>query len=159
MYMDNKNRSFSMIADVEGDYSDLTKLKLPDELPILAVRNLVLFPGVVSPILIGRETSMTLIRKAERTGEMVGVVSQRDAEVDSPIRSDLYDMGVSAKVLKTLTLPNGNITAIVQGMSRFRLMDLTKYKPYLMGHVTDAPEDEPEKRDVEFKTAIEDLRQ
>ena len=158
MYMDNKNRSFSMIADVEGDYSDLTRTKLPDEMPILAVRNLVLFPGVVSPILIGRETSMTLIRKAEKTGELIGVVSQRDADVDSPIRSDLFDMGVSAKVLKTLTLPNGNITAIVQGMSRFRLMDLTKYKPYLMGHVTDAPEDEPDRRDVEFNTAIEDLR-
>ena len=158
MYMDNKNRSFSMIADVEGDYSDLTRTKLPDEMPILAVRNLVLFPGVVSPILIGRETSMTLIRKAEKTGELIGVVSQRDADVDSPIRSDLFDMGVSAKVLKTLTLPNGNITAIVQGMSRFRLMDLTKYKPYLMGHVADAPEDEPDKRDVEFNTAIEDLR-
>ena len=158
MYMDNKNRSFSMIADVEGDYSDLTRTKLPDEMPILAVRNLVLFPGVVSPILIGRETSMTLIRKAEKTGELIGVVSQRDADIDSPIRSDLFDMGVSAKVLKTLTLPNGNITAIVQGMSRFRLLDLTKYKPYLMGHVADAPEDEPDKRDVEFNTAIEDLR-
>ena len=157
--MDNKNRSFSMIADVEGDYSDLINMKLPDEMPILAVRNLVLFPGVVSPILIGRETSMTLIRKAEKSGEIIGVVCQRDADVDSPIRSDLFDMGVSAKVLKTLTLPNGNITAIVQGISRFRLLDLTKYKPYLVGHVIAAPEDEPEKRDVEFKTAIEDLRQ
>ena len=157
--MDNKNRSFSMIADVEGEYSDLTNMKLPDELPILAVRNLVLFPGVVYPILIGRETSMTLIRKAEKTGMIIGVVSQRDADVESPIRGDLFDMGVSAKVLKTLTLPNGNITAIVQGMSRFRLLDLTKYKPYLMAHVMDAPEDEPDKRDVEFKTAIEDLRQ
>ena len=157
--MDNKNRSFSMIADVEGEYSDLTNMKLPDELPILAVRNLVLFPGVVSPILIGRETSMTLIRKAEKTGMIIGVVSQRDADVESPIRGDLFDMGVSAKVLKTLTLPNGNITAIVQGMSRFRLLELTKYKPYLMAHVMDAPEDEPDKRDVEFKTAIEDLRQ
>ena len=157
--MDNKNRSFSMIADVEGEYSDLTNMKLPDELPILAVRNLVLFPGVVSPILIGRETSMALIRKAEKTGMIIGVVSQRDADVESPIRGDLFDMGVSAKVLKTLTLPNGNITAIVQGMSRFRLLDLTKYKPYLMAHVMDAPEDEPDKRDVEFKTAIEDLRQ
>ena len=159
MYMDNRNRSFSMIADVEGEYSDLTNMKLPDELPILAVRNLVLFPGVVSPILIGRETSMTLIRKAEKTGMVIGVVSQRDADVESPIRGDLFDMGVSAKVLKTLTLPNGNITAIVQGISRFRLLDLTKYKPYLMAHVIDAPEDEPDKRDVEFKTAIEDLRQ
>ena len=159
MYMDNKNRSFSMIADVEGDYSDLTNMTLPDEMPILAVRNLVLFPGVVTPILIGRETSMTLIRKAEKSGEIIGVVCQRDADIDSPIRGDLYDLGISAKVLKTLTLPNGNITAIVQGISRFRLLDLTKYKPFLMGHITPNPEDEPDKRDMEFKTAIEDLRQ
>ena len=133
MYMDNKNRSFSMIADVEGDYSDLTNMEMPDELPILAVRNLVLFPGVVSPILIGRDTSMALIRKAEKKDGLIGVVCQRDPEVESPIRADLYDMGVYAKVLKTLTLPNGNITAIVQGLGRMRLMDLTKYKPYLIG--------------------------
>ena len=61
MYMDNKNRSFSMIADVDGDFHDLTNIEMPDTMPILAVRSLVLFPGVVSPILIGRESSMTLI--------------------------------------------------------------------------------------------------
>ena len=158
MYMDNKNRSFSMIADVEGDYSDLTNMEMPDVLPILAVRNLVLFPGVVSPILIGRESSMTLIRKAEKSGTIVGVICQRDPEVDVPIRADLYDLGVYAKVLKTLTLPNGNITAIVQGLGRMRLLELTKYKPYLMGHATSAPENEPDKHDMEFRTAMDDLR-
>ncbi|MBQ8065335.1 MAG: LON peptidase substrate-binding domain-containing protein, partial [Prevotella sp.] len=156
--MDNKNRAFSMIADVEGDYSDLTNVEMPEALPILAVRNLVLFPGVVSPILIGREASMTLIRKAEKSGELIGVVCQRDPEVESPIRADLYDIGVFAKVLKILTLPNGNITVIVQGLGRLRLLDLLKYKPYLIGHVAGAPEDEPDKHDVEFRTAIEDLR-
>lgn len=158
MYMDNKNRSFSMIADVEGDYSDLTNMEMPDSLPILAVRNLVLFPGVVSPILIGRESSMALIRKAEKNSQLIGVVTQRDPEVENPIRADLYDMGVFAKVIKTLTLPNGNITAIVQGLGRMRLLELLKYKPYLIGHVATAPEEEPEKRDMEFRTAIEDLR-
>ena len=158
MYMDNKNRSFSMIADVEGDYSDLTNMEMPDVLPILAVRNLVLFPGVVTPILIGRESSMTLIRKAEKSGSIVGVICQRDPEVDVPIRADLYDLGVYAKVLKTLTLPNGNITAIVQGLGRMRLLELTKYKPYLMGHAVSAPENEPDKRDMEFRTAMDDLR-
>ncbi len=158
MYMDNKNRSFSMIADVEGDYSDLTNMKMPDALPILAVRNLVLFPGVVSPILIGRDSSMTLIRKAEKQDGLIGVVCQRDPEVESPIRSDLYDIGVFAKVIKLLTLPNGNITAIVQGLGRLRLMDVLNYKPYMIAHVESAPEEEPEKRDMEFHTAIEDLR-
>ena len=159
MYMDNKNKSFSMIADVEGDYSDLTNMEIPDSLPILAVRNLVLFPGVVSPILIGRETSMSLIRKAEKNGMLIGVVTQRDAEVEVPIRADLYDMGVFAKVIKTLSLPNGNITAIVQGLGRLRLHELQKYTPFMVGRVTTAPEVEPDKRDVEFRTAVEDLRQ
>ena len=159
MYMDNRNKSFSMIADVEGEYGDLTNMEMPDALPILAVRNLVLFPGVVSPILIGRDSSMSLIRKAEKQDGLIGVICQRDPEVESPIRADLYDIGVYAKVLKILTLPNGNITAIVQGLGRLRLLELVKYKPYLIGRATPAAEVEPDKRDVEFQTAIEDLRQ
>ena len=159
MYMDNKNRSFSMIADVEGDFHDLTEMEIPDTLPILAVRNLVLFPGVVSPILIGREASMALIRKAEKNNMLIGVFTQRDPDVEMPIRSDLYDYGVIGKVLKTLTLPNGNITTIVQGLGRVKLEDITKYHPYLEGHVSKAPEEEPEKHDVEFRTAMDDLRQ
>ena len=158
MYMDNKNRSFSMIADVEGNYGDLTNMKMPETMPILSVRNLVLLPGVVSPILIGRESSMSLIRKAEKDSSIIGVVCQRDADVENPIRADLYDYGVFAKVLKTLTLPNGNITAIIQGLGRLQLKELLKYKPYLIGHVAPAPETVPDKRDVEFATAMEDLR-
>ena len=157
--MDNKNRSFSMIADVDGDFHDLTNIEMPDTMPILAVRSLVLFPGVVSPILIGRESSMTLIRKAEKKNILIGIFTQRDAEVEMPIRSDLFDYGVVGKVLKTLTLPNGNITAIVQGLGRIKLEDITKYHPYLEGHVINMPEEEPDKRDVEFQTAMEDLRQ
>ena len=159
MYMDNKNRSFSMIADVEGDFHDLTEMEIPDTLPILAVRNLVLFPGVVSPILIGREASMALIRKAEKNNMLIGVFTQRDPDVEMPIRSDLYDYGVIGKVLKTLTLPNGNITTIVQGLGRVKLEDIIKYHPYLEGHVSKAPEEEPDKHDVEFRTAMDDLRQ
>jgi ATP-dependent Lon protease len=158
MYMDNNNRSFSMIADVEGDYGDLSKVEVPDSLPILAVRNLVLFPGVVSPILIGRDSSMTLIRKAEKQDLLIGVVCQRDPEVENPMLADLYEFGVYAKVLKTLTLPNGNLTAIVQGLGRIRLLDITKYRPFMVGSVTAAPEFQPDKHDVEFKTGVEDLR-
>ena len=159
MYMDNKNRAFSMIADVEGDFHGLSEIEIPDTMPILAVRNLVLFPGVVSPILIGREASMTLIRKAEKNDLLIGVFTQRDPDVEMPIRSDLYDYGVIGKVLKTLTLPNGNITTIVQGLGRVKLEDISKYHPYLEGHVSHAPEEEPDKRDVEFQTAMDDLRQ
>ena len=126
MYMDNRNRSFSMIADVEGDYSDLNQVDIPDSLPILAVRNIVLFPGVVTPILIGRESSMKVVRTAEKDDLIIGVFCQRDPDTEQPIRADLYDMGVYAKVLKLLTLPNGNITAIIQGLGRIKTMEYIK---------------------------------
>ncbi len=158
MYMDNKDRSFSMIADVDGDYNDLVNLKMPDSLPILAVRNMVLFPSVVSPILIGREESMTLIRKAEKDSLLIGVFPQKESDIEHPIRADLFDVGVCAKVLKVLTLPNGNLTAIVQGLGRIRLLDIIKYRPFLIGNIESHPEEQPEKRDMEFNTAYDDLR-
>ena len=148
-----------MIADIEGDFKDLINgVPTPDELPILAVRNLVLFPGVVSPILIGRESSSTLIKRAEKRSLVIGIVCQRDPEVDEPTRADLYDYGVFAKVVKQLTLPNGNITAIIQALGRMRLIDIISDEPFLTGRVEPAPEISPEKRDKEFRTAMQDLR-
>ena len=154
------NKAFSMIADIEGDFKDLIKnIPTPDELPILAVRNLVLFPGVVSPILIGRESSSLLIKRAEKRAMVIGIVCQRDPEIDEPTKEDLYEFGVYAKVIKQLTLPNGNITAIVQALGRLRLIDIVSDQPYLTGHVEIAPEIQPEKRDKEFRTAMQTLRQ
>ena len=148
-----------MIADIEGDFKDLINgVPTPDELPILAVRNLVLFPGVVSPILIGRESSSTLIKRAEKKQLVIGIVCQRDPEVDEPTKDDLYEYGVFAKIVKQLTLPNGNITAIIQALGRMKLTDIISDEPYLTGHVEPAPEISPEKRDKEFRTAMQDLR-
>ena len=153
------NKGFSMIADIEGDFGDfLSNNNAPTEVGILPVRNLVLFPGVVSPILIGRESSMTLIRKAEKKNMIIGVVCQHDPEVEVPQLEDLYEYGVYAKVIKQLQLPNGSLTAIVQGMGRMRLLDVSGYTPYLTGTVEPATEIMPEKRDREFKTAMDDLR-
>ena len=147
-----------MIADVEGDFHDIIKGKTPDNLPILPVRNLVLFPGVVSPILIGRDSSKMVVQKAEKRGDLIGVVCQRDPDVDVPMQEDLYETGVFAKVVKLLSLPNGNITAIVQCQGRLRLKQLTQTIPYLEGDVEPVEDIDPEKRDREFKTAMEDLR-
>ena len=154
----NKNSAFQMIADIVGDINDVLNVKAPDTVPILPVRNLVLFPGVVSPILIGRDSSKIVIQKAEKKGELIGVVCQRDPEVDVPLQEDLYKTGVFAKVMKLLTLPNGNITAIVQCHSRLQLNQITKTSPYLEGKVETLTDLDPEKRDREFKTAMEDLR-
>ena len=147
-----------MIADVEGDLEDILNVEVPDNVPILPVRNLVLFPGVVSPILIGRDSSKIVIQKAEKRGDFIGIVCQRDPEVDVPLQEDLYRTGVFAKVMKLLTLPNGNITAIVQCHNRFQLNRLTQTSPYLEGDVEQHIDLDPDKRDREFKAAMEDLR-
>ena len=154
----NKNSAFQMIADIDGDFQDVLNINTPPQVPILPVRNLVLFPGVVSPILIGRDSSKIVIQKAEKKGEIIGIVCQRDPEVDVPLQDDLHDIGVYAKVMKLLTLPNGNITAIVQCFSRLRLIGITKSLPHLEGLVEPLSDIEPEKRDREFKTAMDDLR-
>ena len=155
----DKNSAFQMIADINGDFQDfLDQGDTPSTLPILAVRNLVLFPGVLTPILIGRDSSKALIQKAEKKGLVIGVVSQRDPDTDVPLKDDLYETGVYAKVMKLLTLPNGNITAIVQATGRLHLTDIVASVPSLEGLVEPVPEIEPEKRDREFKTAMEDLR-
>ena len=154
----NKNSAFQMIADIEGDFQDVLNVNKPPLVPILPVRNLVLFPGVVSPILIGRDSSKIVIQKAEKKGELIGIVCQRDPEVDVPQQDDLYETGVYAKVMKLLTLPNGNVTAIVQCYGRLHLQEITKSVPHLEGLVEPLLDIEPEKRDREFKTAMEDLR-
>ena len=154
-----KNTAFQMIADIEGDYNDLMLSDAPEIVPVLPVRNLVLFPSVVSPILIGRESSKLLIQQAEKKHFTIGVVTQRDPEVEIPMQSDLYEVGVYAKVVKTLTLPNGNITAIVQAQGRLKIERLIKTMPYLECQVNPLEELQPEKNDREFKTAASDLRE
>jgi ATP-dependent Lon protease len=132
--------------------------EMPSELPILPVRNIVLFPGVVWPILLGRASSMKLVRQAEKTGEIIGVVCQRDPDIEVPTNGDLFEYGVSAKIVKQFTLPGGNTTVIVQAQSRFRLNKLTRENPFLKGDVTPMPDLHPDKHDKEWKTAADDLR-
>ena len=160
MSKNDQNKSFQMIADIEGDLDTLfNDDAIPATVPILAVRNLVLFPGVVAPILIGRKESMTLMNRAENSGMVIGVVCQRDPEVEKPTQEDLYKYGVYAKVIRQLSMPNGGTTAIIQAMGRMRLTHIVKEKPYLMGLTESDREMEPEKADKEFLTASDDLKQ
>ena len=154
----NNNSAFQMIADIDGDLKDFLNFETPEEVPILALRNMVLFPGVVTPILIGRKTSKKLVEKAEGKSMIIGVLAQRDPDVDLPMFDDLYRIGVYAKVMKILTLPNGNLTAIIQGLGRMELEKLTSTSPYLEGKVSPLEETQPEKNDREFNTAADDLR-
>jgi ATP-dependent Lon protease len=109
--------------------------QLPDSLPILALRNAVLFPGTVYPITIGREKSIRLIEDAERNNTFIGAVPQNDLAVEDPRKEDLYRYGTVAKIVKTLEMPDGTITAILQGFKRFEIDDIFDYEPYLLGRV------------------------
>lgn len=161
--MNNKkqNASIQMIADYDGDISKLFETDVTGQIPILATRNLVLFPGVVTPILIGRETSLQLINRLKKNpDQFFGVFSQQDSDIDEPSKDDLYEYGVFAKLLRVLEMPGpgNNLTALVQGFGRCQLQAVTKKKPYYAGTVIPMPEQLPADNDKEFKAAVEDLK-
>ena len=158
MNSDQNNNAFSMIADIEGDFVDMLNVETPNEIPILPVKNTVFMPGVAASILITRESSAKLVRKAERQSSVIAIVSQRDPDVEDPTKDDLYEYGALAKIVKQLTLPNGAVTVIIQGLGRVRVLEILKESPYLIGRVEQTTEIMPDKHDKEWKTGIEDLR-
>ena len=126
----------SIIPVMQGvGTAKLDEAQLPDSLPILALRNAVLFPGTVYPITIGREKSIRLIEDAERNNTFIGAVPQNDLAVEDPRESDLYPYGTVAKIIKTLEMPDGTITAILQGYKRFEIESVVEYVPYMLGRV------------------------
>ena len=126
----------SIIPVMQGEgVMKIDQSQLPDSLPILALRNAVLFPGTVFPITIGREKSIRLIEDAERTNSFIGAVPQNDLSVEEPHKNDLFPYGTVAKIVKTLEMPDGTITAILQGFKRFELEDVFDYEPYMLGRV------------------------
>jgi len=126
----------SIIPVVQGDgVMKIDQSQLPDSLPILALRNAVLFPGTVFPITIGREKSIRLIEDAEKSNSFIGAVPQNDLSIEEPHKEDLFPYGTVAKIVKTLEMPDGTITAILQGFKRFELEDVFDYEPYMLGRV------------------------
>ena len=153
--------SIQMIADYDGDMSKLFNVNIEGELPILATRNIVLFPGVIVPILIGRKQSLNLLEALGKNQDAVfAVICQKDQNVENPGDNDFMQYGVYAKLMKVLEMPGGgnNVTAIVQGMGRCQLDRITRKMPYIRGVVRPFPEELPTPDDTEFVTAIEDLR-
>ena len=151
-----------MIADYEGDITKLFEGGADGDVPVLATRNLVLFPGVVSPVLIGRTSSLNLVNHLkDHPDEAFAVFCQKNADEDNPARKeDLYEYGVHAKMIRALEMPGqqGNVTVILQGLGRCRLTGLKGAQPFLTGTVEVAPEKIPDVKDKEFMAAIEDLR-
>ena len=126
----------SIFPVLQGDaLQHVDESQLPDTLPVLALRNAVLFPGAVFPVTIGRDKSIRLIREAEERGFFVGCVPQTDVTVEDPKEKDLYPYGTVAKIIKTLEMPDGTLTAILQGIKRFSLDAILDYEPYLTARI------------------------
>ena len=150
-----------MIADYEGDVTNLFNVNIDGELPILATRNIAIFPGVISPVIIGRKQSLNLLDKLRKHNDAAfAVFCQKDQEVENPEGKDLFEYGVYAKLVKVLEMPGpgNNLTAIIQGLGRCRLKSITRTMPFMLGEVCPAMEDMPKENDKEFATAMEDMR-
>lgn len=132
---------------------------LPESLPILPLRNTVLFPGVVIPITAGRDTSIKLINDANKNGKVIGVVSQKDEAVENPTANDIYTTGTVARILKVLKMPDGNTTVIIQGKKRFVINEVVSEKPYLTATISDLEEAKPGPDNEEFRAIIESIKE
>ena len=146
-----------MDCDKDEDFSEGMD-KVGETLPILPLRNMVLFPGVAMPIFVGRPKSMRLIREASQRKILVGVVCQKDAEVEEPGLDDLYPIGTVAEVLRVLEMPDGSTTAILQGRKRMALHSLVDTEPYLNGAISVLDDQPAGKDDREYEALISTIK-
>ena len=150
----------NIIPVMQGEgFMKVDEAELPDSLPILALRNAVMFPGTVYPITIGREKSIRLIEDAEKNNRYIGAVPQTDISVEDPKKEDLYHYGTVSKILKTLEMPDGTITAILQGFKRFEIESITEYEPYMLGMVHYLNDTTPDATDKNVKMIGEALKE
>ena len=125
-------------------------LSIPGELPVLPLRDTVLFPNSFMPLAVAREASVRLIEEATTSGRMIGVFTQREAAVEEPLLDDLYPIGTATHIHKMFKLPDGSLRLIVQGLARVRLDRIVQTHPYLRGGVTAADESLREEDHLEF---------
>ena len=133
--------------------------QLPDVLPVLALRNVVLFPGTVYPVTIGREKSIRLIREVESRDGFLGAVPQTDVSVEEPQQKDLSRFGTVAKVIKTIEMPDGSMTAILQGLKRLELESVLQYDPYIVARVQYLEDTVPEMDDNQLLILTDSLKE
>lgn len=144
-------------CDVDEDFTEGIE-KVGDTIPILPLRNMVLFPGVAMPVIIGRPKSMRLIKEAVYKKSLIGVVCQKEMDTEDPVLEDLYTTGVIADIVRVLEMPDGSTTVILQGKKRFELNELTETDPYLSGKITVLEDTKPDKTDREFEALISTIK-
>jgi ATP-dependent Lon protease len=154
--LDGEGDIVPIIAD--GEDGDLEDVDVPDSIPILSLRNTVLFPGVVLPISIGRPRSVQLIKDAYRTDKIVGTVAQKDPDSENPLFEDLHNIGTIGQIVKLLEMPDGSTTAIIQGRKRMILNELISDTPYFIARVRTIPEVRPEFPSKDFDAIVGSLK-
>lgn len=140
------------------DEEAINNEELPETLPILSLRNTVLFPGVVIPITAGRDKSIKLINDANKGSKVIGVVAQKDESVENPSAKDIHETGTVARILRVLKMPDGNVTVIIQGKKRFKVAEVLTEAPYMNATIRDLPEAKPAKNNQEFTAIIESIK-
>ncbi|WP_421987374.1 endopeptidase La [Roseivirga sp.] len=156
MNQEDSGEFIQMIAPEEEDGMQLADL--PDDLPILAVRNTVLFPGVLIPITVGRQKSIKVVKQAHKGNKIIGVLAQENPLIDDPKSNDLFKVGTVAKIVKMLVLPDGNTTIIVQGKRRFEVEEFTSETPFFKAKVKYLEENFPKRLNKEVKALIQSIR-
>jgi ATP-dependent Lon protease len=141
------------------DEEEINKENVPETLPILPLKNTVLFPGVVIPITAGRDASIKLINDANNGNKIIGVVAQKDETVENPAADDIHQTGTVARIIRLLKMPDGNTTVIIQGKKRFQIDEIHETSPYISAKVSELPELRPEASDEEFKAIIDSLKE
>jgi ATP-dependent Lon protease len=154
--LDGEGDIIPIIAD--GDDGELEEVEVPETIPILSLRNTVLFPGVVLPISIGRPKSIQLIKDVYRTNKIVGTVAQKDPDIENPEFQDLHFIGTIGQIVKLLEMPDGSTTAIIQGRKRMSLQELISDDPYFMAKVKPIPEMKPEVLSKDFDAIVGSLK-
>ncbi len=140
------------------DEEEMNNEGLPETLPILPLRNTVLFPGVVIPITAGRDKSIKLIKDANNGSKVIGVVAQKDEKTENPGVNDIHTLGTVARILRVLQMPDGNTTVIIQGKKRFEVAEILTEKPYITATVRETEEERPDKDGQEFLAIIESIK-
>lgn len=148
-----------IILPVSTNEDDEDTVTVPESLPILALRNTVLFPGVMLPITVGRKASIKLVQHAAKEDNLLGVVSQREQETDQPDTNDLFDVGTVAKILKLLKMPDGSKSIIIQGKSRFKIEEFTQEKPYFKARINVLEDMEEFDNEVEERALMHSIKE
>jgi len=147
-----------VIPIVTGGDEVAEEVEVPEIIPILTLRSSVLFPGAITPITVGRDKSISLVRAVNAEGGILGAVLQRESDVEDPAPDDMYKVGTAARIIKILEMPNGNLTVILNGLEKIEIREYITTEPYFRARVTALRDTTPDLKSIEFEALVDSIR-